>query len=97
MLAAAAERAGLADLLDPLLSVHETRRFETDPASYALGPQELGLRAAQILFVSGNGWDAIGATWYGYTPLWVNRAALPLEQLDTEPTRIGTAPACATS
>jgi 2-haloacid dehalogenase len=77
MLAAAAERAGLADLLDPLLSVHETRRFETDPASYALGPQEVGLRAAQILR---HGWDAIGATWYGYTPLWVNRAALPLEQ-----------------
>ena len=34
-------------------------------------------------------WDAIGATWHGYTTLWVNRAGLPLEQLDTEPTRIG--------
>ena len=43
-----------------------------------------------ILFVSSNGWDAIGATWFGYTTLWVNRAGAPLEQLDTAPTRTGT-------
>ena len=90
MLAAAVESAGLVDLLDPVLSVHETRRFKTDPATYALGPRTLGLPAAQILFVSSNGWDAIGATWFGYTTLWVNRAGLPLERLDTEPTRVGT-------
>ena len=40
--------------------------------------------------MSSNGWDAIGATWYGYTTLWVNRAGAPLEQLDTQPTRTGT-------
>jgi 2-haloacid dehalogenase len=65
------------------------QRFKTDPAAYALGPQTLGLPARDILFVSSNGWDAIGATWHGYTTLWVNRAGLPLEQLDTEPSRIG--------
>ena len=48
------------------------------------------LRFYEILFVSSNGWDAIGATWFGYTTLWVNRAGLPLEHLDTEPTRRGT-------
>ena len=89
MLGVAVRSAGLADLIDPVLSVHETKRFKTDPACYALGPRALGLHAAQILFVSSNGWDAIGATWYGYTTLWVNRQGLPLEQLDTEPTRIG--------
>ncbi|HMM84965.1 MAG: haloacid dehalogenase type II [Gammaproteobacteria bacterium] len=90
MLAVAVKSAGFADLLDPVLSVHETRRYKTDPACYALGPQALDLPARQILFVSSNGWDAIGATWYGYTTLWVNRAGLPLEQLDTAPTRTGT-------
>lgn len=89
MLGIAVRSAGLAELIDPVLSVHETRRFKTDPACYALGPRALGVPAAQILFVSSNGWDAIGATWYGYTTLWVNRNGLPLEQLDTEPTRIG--------
>ena len=36
------------------------------------------------------GWDAIGATWYGYTTLWINRAGLPLDPLGIEPTRTGT-------
>ena len=89
MLAVAVKSAGLADWLAPLLSVHAVRRFKTDPAAYALGQQALKLPAREILFVSSNGWDAIGATWFGYTTLWVNRTGLPLEQLDTEPTRIG--------
>ena len=89
MLAVAVKSAGLAELLTPVLSVHEVKRFKTDPAAYALGPQSLKLPAREILFVSSNGWDAIGATWYGYTTLWVNRAGLPLEQLDTAPSRSG--------
>jgi 2-haloacid dehalogenase len=90
MLAPLVAHAGLTDVLDPVLSVQGTGRFKTDPAAYALGPNALGLPARDILFVSSNGWDAIGATWNGYTTLWVNRAGLPLEALDTEPTRIGT-------
>ena len=89
MLAVAVKSAGLDGLLDPLLSVHETRRYKTDPAAYALGPAAMDLPARDILFVSSNGWDAIGATWFGYTTLWVNRAGLPPEQLDTETTRSG--------
>ena len=72
-----------------MLSVHETRRYKTDPAAYALGTRALGLPAGEILFVSSNCWDAIGATWFGYTTLWVNRFGLPLERLDAAPTRIG--------
>jgi 2-haloacid dehalogenase len=90
MLGVAVKSAGLAELVDPVLSVHEVQRYKTDPAAYVLGPRALGLPAEQILFVSSNGWDAIGATWFGYTTLWVNRHRLPLDQLDTEPTRIGT-------
>lgn len=90
MLQAAVAHAGFAAWLNPVLSVQATGRFKTDPATYALGPAALGLAAADILFVSSNGWDAIGATWFGYTTLWVNRAGLPLEQLGTKPARIGT-------
>jgi 2-haloacid dehalogenase len=89
MLAVAVRSAGFAELVDPVLSVHETRRYKTDPAAYAVGTAALKLPARQILFVSSNGWDAIGATWHGYTTLWVNRAGAPLEQLDTRPSRIG--------
>ena len=89
MLGIAVKSAGFAGLLDPVLSVHETQRYKTDPATYTLGTAALKLPARHILFVSSNGWDAIGATWFGYTTLWVNRMGLPLEQLDTQPTRIG--------
>jgi 2-haloacid dehalogenase len=89
MLAVAVKSAGFKDLLDPVLSVDAVKRFKTDPAAYELGPQALGLPAKDILFVSSNCWDAIGATWYGYTTLWVNRQGAPLEQLDTLPTRTG--------
>ena len=81
--------AGLTELISPILSVHETRRYKTDPAAYALGPAALGLTASEILFVSSNCWDAIGATWHGYTTLWVNRAGVPMERLGVEPTRVG--------
>jgi len=89
MLAAAVANAGLSSLVDPVLSVAGTGRFKTDPATYALGTHALGLAAADILFVSSNCWDAIGATWFGCTTLWINRAGLPLDELGTAPTRIG--------
>ncbi len=90
MLAVATKSAGFDGLLQHVISVHGVQRFKTDPAAYALGPQTLDLPARDILFVSSNGWDAIGATWHGYTTLWVNRAGTPLEQLGTEPTHTGT-------
>ncbi len=89
MLDVAVKSAGFAEHLQHVISVHPARRFKTDPAAYALGPAALKLPAREILFVSSNGWDAIGATWYGYTTLWVNRTGAPLERLGTEPTHIG--------
>jgi len=90
MLAAVVRHAGFAELLDPVLSVEGTGRFKTDPATYAIGTQALGVRADEVLFVSSNCWDAIGATWFGYTTLWINRFGLPLDELGARPTRIGT-------
>lgn len=86
MLAVALRSAGLSALINPVLSAHTVQRFKTDSAVYQLGPDALGLAARKILFVSSNGWDAIGATWFGYTTLWVNRAGGPLEQLGSSPT-----------
>jgi 2-haloacid dehalogenase len=89
MLDVAVKSAGFQPLLVHVLSVDSVRKYKTDPATYALGTQAFDLPARQILFVSSNCWDAIGATWFGYTTLWVNRSGLPLELLDTVPTHIG--------
>jgi 2-haloacid dehalogenase len=90
MLEAVVRHAGFTELLDPVLSVEGTGRFKTDPATYALGTRALGLGADEVLLVSSNCWDAIGATWFGYTTLWINRSGLPLDELGARPTRIGT-------
>ncbi len=89
MLDAAVRSAGFEPLLQHVVSVQPAARYKTDPAAYALGTAALQLPANQILFVSSNCWDAIGATWFGYTTLWVNRSGAPLEQLGTEPSHNG--------
>lgn len=90
MLEAAVAHAGFAPLLAHVISVHGTRRFKVDPAAYALGPAALGLPAAGILFVSSNAWDALGARWFGYTTLWINRRGGPPEALEPPPHHTGT-------
>jgi 2-haloacid dehalogenase len=81
--------AGMTGLFDHVLSSQQVEAFKTTDRLYALAPEAFGCRARQILFVSSNCWDAIGATWYGYTSFWINRAGAPIEQLDTEPDHTG--------
>jgi 2-haloacid dehalogenase len=74
MLAVAVKSAGFAELLQHRISACmrcSASRPTPPPTRWAAA---LGLPAREILFVSSNGWDAIGATWFGYTTLWVNRA-----------------------
>jgi 2-haloacid dehalogenase len=89
MLNLAVRSAGLAELLDHVISVDPVRKYKTAPEAYALGEQATGLRARQIGFVSCNAWDALAATWYGYQTLWVNRYQVPFEELGTQPTYSG--------
>jgi 2-haloacid dehalogenase len=90
MLGIAVRSAGLDGLLDHVISVDAVKSYKTSPQAYALGEQATGLKAQQIGFVSCNSWDALGATWFGYQTLWVNRYGLPFEELGTQPHRIGT-------
>ncbi|MEO8023355.1 haloacid dehalogenase type II [Polaromonas sp.] len=90
MLEVAVKSAGLEGLLDHVLSGDGIRKYKTHPDAYALGPLAIGLPARQIAFVSCNSWDALGASWYGYQTLWVNRYTLPFEELGTQPARTGT-------
>ena len=89
MLGIAVRSAAMEGLLDHVISVDSVRKYKTHPEAYALGEQATGLKAAKILFVSSNSWDALGATWYGYQTLWVNRYQMPFEELGTPPTRTG--------
>jgi 2-haloacid dehalogenase len=89
MLGVAVRSAGLDGLLDHVLSVDSLGLYKTHPDAYALGTQALGLPASQVLFVSSNSWDALGATWFGYQTLWVNRYKLPPEEIGPPPSLTG--------
>ncbi|MCO4862345.1 haloacid dehalogenase type II [Cupriavidus sp. WGlv3] len=89
MLDISVKSAGMHGLFDHVLSVDAVRQYKTAPAAYALGPLAFGLEAQEMLFVSSNGWDACGASWYGYTTFWINRAGHPAERLDVAPAGTG--------
>ena len=89
MLESAVANAGMASLLDHLISVDAIRLFKTSPESYGLVQKHMPFEKQEILFVSSNGWDALGATWFGFTTLWVNRQGLPHETIGPKPTYTG--------
>jgi 2-haloacid dehalogenase len=85
MLAAAAESAGLAPLLDAVISIEEVGVYKPSPAVYRLATDRLGLWPYEIAFVSANGWDACGAKAAGLRVAWCNRAGQPRERIPEAP------------
>lgn len=85
MLNSAVKSAEMDDVLDHIISVDSIRLFKTSPESYALVQQTIPVNRDEVLFVSSNAWDALGATWYGFTTHWVNRQGLPFETLTPRP------------
>jgi len=77
--------AGLTRHFDHLVSVDPARHYKTAPAAYQLGSAAFGKSAHDILFVSSNSWDAVGAKWFGYRVFWVNRRDLPFEEIGDAP------------
>jgi 2-haloacid dehalogenase len=89
MLASAVRSAGMSEVLDAVLSVDSARQFKTTPTSYQIVTDHFGFAPAEVLFVSSNAWDALGATWFGFTTLWVNRQGLPPEAIGPAPHHTG--------
>ena len=75
----------LAPHLDGILSVDAAGIYKPSPRVYELAVDTLGLPAADIGFVSSNGWDAAGAKVFGFTTFWINRYGLPVERHAPEP------------
>lgn len=85
MLDAVVKAANMETMFSHLLSADSVRKFKTAPEVYQLGTDLFGIPAKQILFVSSNGWDICGASWFGYQTFWVNRAGAPMEELSVKP------------
>ncbi len=85
MLTSAIQSAGLSDLLDDALSVHDVGIFKPARVVYDMVGQRFGVDPSEALFVSSNGWDAAGASGYGFQTVWVNRGGQPRDRLMAEP------------
>jgi 2-haloacid dehalogenase len=85
MLAAAAANAGIADLLDAVLSVEEVKVYKPHSSVYKLACERLRVPAPCICFVSSNGWDAYSAKAFGLRVLWCNRFGQEPERIPQTP------------
>ncbi|MGH7063234.1 MAG: haloacid dehalogenase type II [Stellaceae bacterium] len=85
MLAAAVAHAGLTGMLDQVLSVEEVGVYKPHPRVYQLALDRLGFGAAEIAFVSSNGWDTWAAAAFGMRAVWCNRQDQPRERLPGAP------------
>jgi len=85
MLDRAIKSAGLDGLFDAVISVDPLKIYKTAPAAYELVRLHFGATPDQVTFLSSNRWDIAGASAFGFTCVWVNRAGLPDEYAELAP------------
>jgi 2-haloacid dehalogenase len=87
MLRAVVANAGIAALLDRVLSVEEVGVYKPHPKVYQLAADRLALMPDAILFLSSNAWDAYAASAFGLRTIWCNRYGQARERLPGVPDR----------
>lgn len=84
----AIQSAGLAPLLDAVLSVEDVGVFKPHASVYTMVGTRFGLEPAEVAFVSSNGWDACAAAAFGFNTIWVNRDSAPMDRLHGQPAHV---------
>lgn len=88
MLAGAVDSAGIEMFLDAVLSVEDVGIFKPSSTVYDMVGARFDCTKDDVLFVSSNGWDAAGASGYGFETAWVNRASDPMDRLPHTPKHV---------
>ena len=85
MLLAACASTKIEKLLDFIVSVEEIGIFKPDGKVYELINTKMRYKTKEVLFVSSNGWDIMGANKFGFSTAWVNRNKKPVERMQWKP------------
>ena len=85
MLLAACASTRIEKLLDFIVSVEEIGIFKPDGKVYELVNTKMRYKTKEVLFVSSNGWDIMGAAKFGFSTAWVNRNKKPVERMHWRP------------
>jgi 2-haloacid dehalogenase len=88
MLDAAVAAAGLGPHLDAVLSVDAVRMYKPRPDVYRLVTERFGVAPGDVMFVSSNRWDVMGARAFGFRCAWINRTKGPDEYTDLAPSAV---------
>ncbi len=81
----ALEHSGISHMVDRVWTVEPIRAYKPDPGVYAQVSASMQVEPHEISFVSSNGWDATGASEFGFVTIWCNRRGLPAETLGMPP------------
>ena len=73
MLTTLVRNTGLDSILDATISIDAKQIFKPSPDAYSLIEPRLNVKPADVLFVSSNPWDAIGAKAAGLKVAWIER------------------------
>ena len=73
------KNSGLDIYLDATISVDGARKFKPHPDCYALVEKVLGRKNDEVIFVSSNSFDVVGAKRFGFKVVWIRRggASIP--------------------
>ncbi len=68
-----------------MISGDAVKLYKPSPKVYRLGPSRMKLKKGEILFVSSNSFDVIGAKSFGFRVCRINRTGAPLDPLGPKP------------
>jgi 2-haloacid dehalogenase len=74
MLEALVQNSGFDKILSAVISIDSKKAFKPRPEAYTLIESELGVSPSEVLFVSSNSFDAVGAKSFGLKVAWIERA-----------------------
>ena len=85
MLRTGLDRTGLRPHFRWVISAHSVKLYKPSPKVYQLVLKHTRLQKAEILFVSSNSFDVMGAKSFGFKVCWINRTGAPLDTLGPKP------------
>jgi 2-haloacid dehalogenase len=75
MLQELVRNSGLDRWIEAAISVDSVRAYKPYPSCYGLVEPALGVPKEEVLFVSSNSFDAVGAKTFGFEVAWIRRSA----------------------
>ncbi|KJE25982.1 haloacid dehalogenase, type II [Geobacillus kaustophilus] len=77
--------SGLTSYFHYIVSVDEIKQYKPSPLAYQHVCNRLNMQPKEILFLSSNTWDIVGASQFGFQTAWINREKATMDLLDVTP------------